>query len=364
MKNFLKPLSTLGIALACSWQVATAQDTPVKKTQNHVKIMVIDKDGKKHTIDEKFDGKMPKELKERIKVLQQKTGSNFVLHTDKNIQFEHQLFDKLPAHTQKLIEELKKHKKDGKKGLIRIKVVDENGKVKVTEKKLSGDDHGLVKHRVFVHKEGDKLHKKGEVSQKITIELDGNDKDHKKSQHVVFHLDSDDKNTTKVTKSKHFVIRIDGDDKVNHWIHKEGDKVVKLHFDEKNFSGKKFILKDGNTVKVMIHKIVEVIEDKNPSKKEEETKARKTKNFDALSELNFYPNPNGGKFKLKFKLAEQGNTKVAIYDLKGNVVYSEELPNFQGVYDKPIDLSQQNRGVYIVRISQNGHTITRKLKIQ
>jgi hypothetical protein len=356
MKNLFKPLSALGIALACSWQMATAQDTPVK-TQNHVKIVVVGKDGKKHTIDEKFEGKMPKELKERIKVLQQKTGNNFVLHTDKNIKFDHHSLDKLPARTKELIKKLKEQGKEGKKGFVHVQVIDENGKIKVTEKKLSEDDYTSIKRGTLAPKK--------EVLQEVIVKIGGDDKDNKQKQeqHFVIDIDENDKTKNKV-KSKHFVIRLDGDNKDNKWVHKEGDQVVKLHFDEKHFSGKRFVLKDGKTVKIMIHKVVELVEEDKKANQGEETKARKTEKFDALSELNFYPNPNGGKFNLKFKLADQGNTKIAIYDLKGNVVYNEELPNFTGAYDKAIDLSQQNRGVYIVRISQNGHTMTRKLKIQ
>lgn len=356
MKNLLKPLSTLGVALACSWQIATAQDAPVK-TQNHVKIVVIGKDGQKHTINEKYDGKMSKELKERIKVLQQKTGNNFVLRTDENIKFEHQSLDKLPAHTQELIKQLKEQGKGGSKGFVHIKVIDENGKIKVTKKMLSEDDYSSIKQKTLTSKDN--------ILQEVIVKIGGEDKNDKKKQrqHFVIDIDENGKSKNKV-KSKHFVIRVNGDEQNKKWIHKEGDELLELQFDEKSFSGKRFILKDGKTVKITIHKVVGLVDNAPKTKQGEGTKTRKTEKFDALSGLNFYPNPNGGKFNLKFKLADQGNTKVAIYDLQGNVVYNEELPNFTGAYDKAIDLSQQNRGVYIVRISQNGHTMTRKLKIQ
>lgn len=356
MKNLLKPLSALGVALACSWQMAVAQDAPVK-TQNHVKIVVIGKDGQKHTIDEKYDGKMSKELKERIKVLQQKTGNNFVLHTDKNIKFEHRSLGKLPIDTQERIKQLKKQGKKGSKGFVHIQVIDENGKIKVTEKMLSEDDYTSIKRKTLPAKDN--------VLQEVIVKVGGDDKNDtkKKPQHFVIDIDENGKTKNKV-KSKHFVIRINGNGQNKEWIHKEGNELLELQFDEKNFSGKRFTLKDGKTVKITIHKVIELVEDSPKTQQGEETKARKTENFESLSGLNFYPNPNGGKFNLKFKLADQGNTKISIYDLQGNVVYKEELPNFTGAYDKAIDLSQQNRGVYIVRISQNGHTMTRKLKIQ
>ena len=81
----------------------------------------------------------------------------------------------------------------------------------------------------------------------------------------------------------------------------------------------------------------------------------------ALEKMNFYPNPNNGKFNLSFSLPEKGNTEITILNIEGKKVYSESLPNFVGAYDKEIDISKNPKGVYFVRIEQGKHAQVKKV---
>jgi hypothetical protein len=52
------------------------------------------------------------------------------------------------------------------------------------------------------------------------------------------------------------------------------------------------------------------------------------------SELNYYPNPNDGKFNLKFNLDQKGEVIVKVLDILGNEIYKETLLDFNGIYVK------------------------------
>lgn len=84
----------------------------------------------------------------------------------------------------------------------------------------------------------------------------------------------------------------------------------------------------------------------------------------AIEKMNFYPNPNSGKFNLTFTLPEKGNTEIAILNTDGKVVYKESLSAFSGVYDKEIDISKNAKGVYFVKVEQGKHAQVKKIVLE
>lgn len=83
-----------------------------------------------------------------------------------------------------------------------------------------------------------------------------------------------------------------------------------------------------------------------------------------VENISFYPNPNNGKFNLKFNVDNKGNTEIKIYDINGKEVYNELLKNFKGNYDKAIDISTEGKGTYFLNITQNGKVLNKKIMIQ
>jgi len=76
------------------------------------------------------------------------------------------------------------------------------------------------------------------------------------------------------------------------------------------------------------------------------------------------PNPNQGFFTLQFNAPERSAYTIEVCNLLGQVVYREQLENFSGAWSKGINLSEQNKGVYLLSIrntSQNG--VVRKIVI-
>jgi len=82
-----------------------------------------------------------------------------------------------------------------------------------------------------------------------------------------------------------------------------------------------------------------------------------------LEDLNFYPNPNDGTFTVRFS-GEKRPTEIRIVDMMGQEVYRENLGDFGGMYDKEIDLSGSNQGIYIMQIRQGDRAMNKKIVIE
>ncbi len=80
-----------------------------------------------------------------------------------------------------------------------------------------------------------------------------------------------------------------------------------------------------------------------------------------LKNLSFYPNPSSGKFTLKFKTSKNEKSAITIYDVNGTEVYSETVKGKDGVYEKEIDISNEQKGTYFLKISQGEKVSTKKI---
>lgn len=82
-----------------------------------------------------------------------------------------------------------------------------------------------------------------------------------------------------------------------------------------------------------------------------------------LENLAYFPNPSEGKFRLRFN-AGAYPIQIKILDLTGREVYTEMNHGFEGFYDKDIDLSGKDPGIYFLQIIQNDKISTKKLLIE
>lgn len=76
-----------------------------------------------------------------------------------------------------------------------------------------------------------------------------------------------------------------------------------------------------------------------------------------LEELKAFPNPTPGTVNLQFK-AEQKPTSIRITDITGKVVYEEDINNFDGYYNRPLNMSHATPGVLSITIRQNNKVFT------
>ena len=79
-----------------------------------------------------------------------------------------------------------------------------------------------------------------------------------------------------------------------------------------------------------------------------------------FTQLDMYPNPNKGAFTLAFEI-EPGTAIITIKNVDDEVVYTKDMPNFNGVFSDRIDISEQPSGVYFLTIEQGGKKVIKKV---
>ena len=117
--------------------------------------------------------------------------------------------------------------------------------------------------------------------------------------------------------------------------------------------------KGGSAKKVTVKKIV-IIEEEEGEKHEFEAKQiMKTE----AGEMNFYPNPNTGKFTLDFGTSSKKKAKITVVDANGKEIYNESVKGDQQ-YSLPIDISKESKGLYIIKIQQGDQIRARKVLVE
>lgn len=83
-----------------------------------------------------------------------------------------------------------------------------------------------------------------------------------------------------------------------------------------------------------------------------------------VENMKFFPNPNDGKFNLEFQVTSKGDTELNILNMEGKSIYNENLKNFSGQYSNAINISDQPKGVYFVKIKQGKHAQVKKIVLE
>ncbi|MDB2368928.1 T9SS type A sorting domain-containing protein, partial [Flavobacteriales bacterium] len=83
-----------------------------------------------------------------------------------------------------------------------------------------------------------------------------------------------------------------------------------------------------------------------------------------LTNISVYPNPSRGEFNISFDLESRQNVYISITNYLGEVVFTEELKDQEGQYDKTIDLGNKANGIYMLNITTNNQNINQRIVIQ
>ncbi|HRH38662.1 MAG TPA: PDZ domain-containing protein, partial [Flavobacteriales bacterium] len=78
-------------------------------------------------------------------------------------------------------------------------------------------------------------------------------------------------------------------------------------------------------------------------------------------DVNAFPNPSNGFYRLQFDVQERGDLAVDVHNSTGERVYQERITGFKGRYERTLDLSDLASGNYYLVITQGGKTATSKL---
>jgi len=81
-----------------------------------------------------------------------------------------------------------------------------------------------------------------------------------------------------------------------------------------------------------------------------------------LDDLKIYPNPNHGIFTLEFREKTYGLIDVYVYDLKGTVLFGEQVNVDNEIYSASIDIAQAPAGVYFLLIKREDASLTQKIE--
>jgi hypothetical protein len=77
--------------------------------------------------------------------------------------------------------------------------------------------------------------------------------------------------------------------------------------------------------------------------------------------LTLWPNPTNGEVQLSFTPASNKNIEVALYDLRGRLIDSQDFDSNGNTFNQTINYSRLNTGLYFVKITNGNESQTIKL---
>ena len=242
---------------------------------------------------------------------------------------------------------------DDEDGEIKVMVIEEDGdptaQIEVEVKKEIGEDgeEKIIEKKVWVIKDGKKIELDEESDYEFETEGDK----------IKIKVDDEIMEITDFSGRK-----FDSDHVMAFHGKSEGNEGIKqtmnINIEEKN--GEQFIeinIKRTNNLNLTISDILK--DDASLDGIDYSLKSNLKP-----SQLNYYPNPNNGKFNLKFMLDQKEEVTVKVIDILGKEVYKEKILDFNGTYDNQIDLTGKEKGIYILQIIQKRKALTRKILIE
>lgn len=89
-----------------------------------------------------------------------------------------------------------------------------------------------------------------------------------------------------------------------------------------------------------------------------------TNNVLIVDKFTIAPNPTDGKFVVDFASKEKGALQFSIVDITGRIVKSETIYNFDGFYNKQINIENEAKGAYFIQFQIGSKMSTKKIVLQ
>jgi hypothetical protein len=83
-----------------------------------------------------------------------------------------------------------------------------------------------------------------------------------------------------------------------------------------------------------------------------------------INNLNIYPNPSRDIFNINFISDSKQSIEVRVLNLVGEIIYIENLEDFEGEYAHSFSLSEYSKGVYLLELDTDNGIISKKLILQ
>ena len=84
----------------------------------------------------------------------------------------------------------------------------------------------------------------------------------------------------------------------------------------------------------------------------------------SINNLDVYPNPSRDIFNLSFISENKQKIEVRILNLVGEIIFIENLENFEGEYTNSFNLVEYSKGVYLLELDTDNGLINKKLILQ
>jgi subtilisin-like proprotein convertase family protein len=81
------------------------------------------------------------------------------------------------------------------------------------------------------------------------------------------------------------------------------------------------------------------------------------------TKISIYPNPNYGKFNIKFFNPSKSEIKIEVFDIRNRLIYQKV---YKGVsnFDELIELTKANAGLYILNVYSSSENLTKKIIVK
>jgi S1-C subfamily serine protease len=83
-----------------------------------------------------------------------------------------------------------------------------------------------------------------------------------------------------------------------------------------------------------------------------------------IENIQLFPNPNRGMFRLEFELPQLGETSIRVFNAEARLIYSFDLGEYQGTFSDDIDISQNGPGSYFLEVRQGATSMVKKIILQ
>ena len=76
--------------------------------------------------------------------------------------------------------------------------------------------------------------------------------------------------------------------------------------------------------------------------------------------ISLFPNPNNGQFEVNFNTRKDSDVTIDIIDIVGKTIQSQSLKNLNGFVKKAIDIKNFSKGIYLMNLTFEGKTYTKR----
>lgn len=83
-----------------------------------------------------------------------------------------------------------------------------------------------------------------------------------------------------------------------------------------------------------------------------------------FNNISFYPNPSDGRFNVELDTGNEEPIQIKIVGPDGAVVYDKRDQKSKGKYDFNVDISEHEKGIYILQVIQNNRALTKRIIIE